>query len=91
MSIAGRQARRALNSIIQKALQSGYRPTVKWLMKKLSDYFDKHPIGYPTMQLRRAEYKSKSNPESWNKTVDEIHEDLTVLYEENIDQWSACL
>lgn len=86
MSIAGRQARRALNSIIQKALQSGYRPTVKWLMKKLSDYFDKHPIGYPTMQLRRAEYKSKSNPESWNKTVDEIHEDLTVLYEENIDQ-----
>lgn len=86
MSIAEKQSIKALSRLIQKALQKGYLPTIRELQKNLQEHFKKYPPGLPTMRLRPAPYRGRSSAEDWNQTIDEIHDDLNTLYEENLDQ-----
>lgn len=82
MSIADRQLRNALNNIIGEAMRGGRLPTLNELRRKLDKHFSKYALGQPTMQLRLLERRQQSDAAMWNETIDEVYEDLSVLYEE---------
>lgn len=86
MSIKKRQILTTLNRIIKEELQLGELPSFEKIDKRINDFFKNKTLGLPTMEFRPAKHREISSSEDWNKTIDEIHTDLTVLYEENIDQ-----
>ncbi len=77
--------------IIRDELQKGIVPTVDTIISRLNKVFSGKILGMPTVRYRPATYRGRSNPSDWNATVEEIHTDLTLLYEENLDQINAIL
>lgn len=86
MSIAQIQIRKIVSNVIKEALQRGVLPTINYVREKVSGRMQEYPPGLPSMKLRPIEYREKSSSDEWNLTIDELHEDLDVLYEEMVDE-----
>ena len=86
MSIADRQIHTALNDIIGGIMRSGRLPTLDEVRRKLDKHFSQYVLGQPTMRLRSVEYREKSNVNIWNDTINEIYNDLSLLYEEIVSK-----
>jgi hypothetical protein len=86
MSIRQRQIRNAIDSIIASELKGGQYPTLAVINARLREYFSRFSPGSPSMQLRLWPYRQTSNPDDFNKTQEEVYQDLSDLYAETADQ-----
>lgn len=87
MSIPKRQLIAITNKIIEEAYKDGVILTLDQLMARVAEVLiDTSQLGLPITKYRPATYRSRSVPEDWNKTIDELDTDINVLYQENIDQ-----
>ena len=91
MSIASRQVKKELNKIIQERLEGGYVPSVEYIIDKLSTFYQRVSVGFPSFILRKQPYRKIWDPEIYNKNLSEIHDDLNNLYEELVDQFTVVL
>jgi hypothetical protein len=80
LSIRDIQINRALKKIMLKELQSGVGPSDQTLDFKLDKYFNKYLPGYPSLNILKAESRKIMSSEDYNSMLDEIDDDLQVLY-----------
>lgn len=82
MSIRTRQLKHYINKIIEAELKSGRIPSYEMIMMRLRALLLKWQPGTPTMNVRLWTPNTRCNVAELNKTVDELYDDLTVLYDE---------
>ena len=86
MSIRDIQINRALDRITKKKLENGVVPEDHTLSYLLNEYFRDNIPGTPTMEYREVDMpiasreKPKISSEDYNNMLNEIDEDLQVLY-----------
>lgn len=91
MSIRRKQIVQVVNNIIKEELISGEFPSPRLVMNRLNTIIRRHGLGNPTMVPRLiADYPEaapvKANPADYNRTMQEVYEDLSTIYEEIMEQ-----
>lgn len=88
MSIRDIQINKALDKITKNKLENGVKPEEHTISYLLNEYFKENIPGTPTMEYRKVEMplamreKPKISSEDYNTMLNEIDEDLEVLYED---------
>jgi hypothetical protein len=91
MSIAKRQAEIIIDQTIREELCKGNVPTVEGIALRMSQILGGRSFGSPMVKYRPAVSRSRSDSEAWNNTIDEINNDLQVVYAETRDQMERIL
>ena len=89
LSIKNIQVKKALNDIITKQLKTGVNPDMKTMTSLIYDYFQGNPPGLPVFNNIEFEERSKTNKDKYNIALNEIEEDLKILYDSIIDNNST--
>lgn len=82
MSISNRQISRIEQKIIDKILRSGRLPILKEVQEAVLTYFKNKAVGLPRFTPVFVSKREVSDPDSYNKMIDEIYEDLETAFEE---------
>lgn len=85
MGIRDKRFYRAINRILQEELQKGNLPSSKEFSWRLNAYLREHDLSRPEYDFRPVREGSTARSYDYNKTMDEVHSDLTTLYESTID------
>ena len=85
MSIEETRMRQILAEAARAALVEGRMPTQGELKRNLAELVKLSPPSLPRMRLRMQAYRSKFNRSDFNKSVEELLGDLSLLYGENVD------
>jgi len=91
MSLAKRQLVALTEEALKEFYQAGYIPTIEEVAVRINEKIGDKTLGMPNVKYRPALSRRKSNPEDWNRTVDEIYTDLLLLYEESLAQINKIL
>jgi len=87
MNIKDIQVKRATENILKNLIKSGVNPDESTFLYYLNEYFKENIPGIPSMKLDKIEEyqplqeKHVMDSEPYNKMLDEIEEDLQVLYQ----------
>lgn len=86
MSLSQIQTRKAIEKIIQYYLKNGRYPKFQTIAYHFSHWLRNHTPGEPSFRPIKAIRKEKSSAEQYNRNIELIHQDISDLYEETIDQ-----
>ena len=86
MSLKDKQSTQIMDKIIMSELKKGVNPDSNIIMNMLQDWYSERPPGFPTLKVREAESAQPSSAEDYNNMLDEIDDDLTLLYDVLVDQ-----
>lgn len=86
MSIRKKQVLQLTNNIIERELKRGIYPRTTDVLRQIQRRIRTRSIGIPTMQSRFIDKGSSVDTSSHNQMLDEIYQDLDLLYSEAIDQ-----
>jgi hypothetical protein len=86
VSIRDRQVKQAVSRILHQELQKGKYPSMRTIARRIKEYFQKHTPGLPTFRFRPAQSRGTSNPHDYNQMLDEIYDDLHMVFSETNDQ-----
>jgi len=91
MSIASRQVTKEVNRIIEEKMKEGYIPTVEYIIAKLSEFYQRVKVGFPSFRMRKQLYRKVWNIDIFNNNLYELYDDINNLYEELVDQFTVVL
>lgn len=86
MSIKRRHIREKLEKVIKEEIQKGKYPSTETINKRMSDEFDKHTPGLPKFKPIEAPKNGVSDPHDYNEMIDNIYDDLHMVFSETSSQ-----
>jgi hypothetical protein len=76
---------RAINRILREELQKGNLPSSKEFSWRLNNYLREYDLSRPEYNFKPVREGSTARSYDYNKTMEEVHSDLSTLYESTID------
>jgi hypothetical protein len=91
MSIASRQVVGEVNRIIEERMKDGYVPSINYIASRLAMFYKNVTIGSPSFKMRQQLYRKIWDVNTYNDNLSELYNDLNILYEEMVSQFSIVL
>lgn len=85
MGIRDKRFYRAVNRILREELQKGNLPSSKEFSWRLNNYLREHNLSRPEYNFKPVREGSTARSYDYNKTMNDVHSDLSTLYENTID------
>lgn len=85
MGIRDKRFYRAINRILREELQKGNLPSSKEFSWRLNNYLREHNLSRPEYNFKPVREGSTARSYDYNQTMDNVHGDLSTLYESTID------
>ena len=84
-SIKQRRLRQVINTIIKEELTQGKFPSSQRVLWRISQYLQENDLEKPSNKLRTARPSHPIDPLLYNTSIDEIINDLSIVYECLVD------
>lgn len=85
MGIRDKRFYRAINRILREELQKGNLPSSKEFSWRLNNYLREYDLSRPEYNFKPVREGSTARSYDYNKSMNEVHSDLSTLYESTID------
>lgn len=91
MNIRERRFNRIVNQILREELQKGNLPSSKEFIWKVNQYLQSHDISKPSFVLNRARKGTTARASDYNKTMNSVYDDLSMLYKSVVDEHNSAI